>query len=270
MLEGVVAAALLAPGTGVHRLGLVGRLTRAAARGGGGVVPVHGRHMVAVGAVFRLQLPVAVEGVGGGAAQHLQALGGLVDGHVDDLGRVTEVILERHDVRVEAAEEEAAVALEASDLDEVVAALGVELLRVAGIARVLHLEQLAGVVEGPAVERAGERGAVVGLAPAQHRAAMAARVDQAVELALLVAGDNDGLATDVGGEVVTHVGNLALMCEVNPVALEDVLHLELEELLVGKHITTNLVTTRGRVFDQCTGQGLTHIIQDFGHREFLH
>ena len=84
--------------------------------GGGGVVPVHRGDVVAVGAVLRLQLPVAVIDVGRRTAQHLQTLGRLVDDHVDDLGRFAEVLGQRHDIGVEAAEQEAAVALERATL----------------------------------------------------------------------------------------------------------------------------------------------------------
>jgi len=68
-----------------------------------------------------------------------------------------------------------------------VRALGVELLRVVGAAGVLDLEELAVVAERPTVERAGERAPVVLLAAAEHRALVAAGVDEGVQHALLVA-----------------------------------------------------------------------------------
>lgn len=141
---------------------------------------------------------------------------------------------ERDDVGVEAAEEEAAVALEAGDLAQIVGALGVELFGVAGAAGILDLEQFAVVGKRPAVEWAGQGLPVIGLAPTQHRAAVRARVDEAVELALLVAGDDDGLAADGGREVVADLRDLRFVGEVHPVALEDVFHLELEQILVGE------------------------------------
>ena len=188
--------------------------------------------MVAVGAVFGLKLPVAVIRVAGGTAQDFQAVGGLVHDHVDDLGGFAEVLFEWLHIRIDAAEEEPAVAFEPCHLREVVRTLLVELLRIAGLAGVLDLEQLAGVVEGPAVEGAGERGAVVRLAPAQHRPAVAAGVDEGVQSTLLVTRDDDRLAADVGGEVVAHVGDLAVVGQVHPVALEDVLHFQFEQVLV--------------------------------------
>lgn len=88
----------------------------------------------------------------------------------------------------------------------------------------------------PAVERAGERGAVVGLAAAQHGSAVRAGVDDAVQLLVLVTGDHDGGAADVGRVVVADVRDLRLVGQVDPVPLEDVLHLELEDLLVGEDL----------------------------------
>ena len=73
-------------------------------------------------------------------------------------------------------------------------AFAVEARRVARFGRILDLEQLAGVVEGPAVEWAGVRTFVAGLVPAQRRAAMAAGVEERIELTVLVARDEDRLA----------------------------------------------------------------------------
>ncbi len=191
VLVGVEAAALLGPFRGVRRLDLVLLAVIGAVRGGGDVVPVHGRDVVAVGAVLGLQLPVAVIGVGGRAAQHLQPFVGLVDDHVDHLARLAEVVFQRLHVGIERPEQEAAVVLEPRDLRQVVAAVLVELLGVARALGVLHLQQLAGVREGPAVERAGEGLLVAALEPAELRAAVRTGVDQRVQLAVLVAGDDD-------------------------------------------------------------------------------
>jgi hypothetical protein len=60
-------------------------------------------------------------------------------------------------------------------------------------------------------------------------------VDQGVQLAVLVAGDHDRLAAHGGGEVVARLGHLALVGQEQPVAFEDVLHLQLEEGRVGEH-----------------------------------
>ncbi|MNE00188.1 hypothetical protein D3C80_925920 [compost metagenome] len=217
--------------------------------------------MVAVGAVLGGQLPVAFVDVAGGTAQHFQALGGLVDDHVDDLRRLAEVLDQRDHVGIQAAEQEAAVGLEAGDLGQVVGAVAVEAVRVAGFERILDLEQLAVGVEGPAVERAGVGRLVAVLEAAQGGATVAAGVDEGVQLTVAVAGDEYRLATHGDGVVVVLLGNLALVCEIDPVAFEDVLHLQLEQLGVGEHLPLAAVEALLLVFFE---QGV-EIIRSHGH-----
>nr|GEU28163.1 hypothetical protein [Tanacetum cinerariifolium] len=247
MLERVEAAALLAPFAGIHGADVVRAGFRfvLAAAGGGRVVPVHGRHVVTVGAVFRLQLPVAVERVGGRAAQHFQPVRRLVGDHVDDLARLAQELGERRHVRVQAAEQETPVVLEARHLFQVVRLLLVEALGIAGALRVLDLEQLAAVVEGPAVERTRIGGLVAALVAAQLGAAVGAGVDEGMEFALAVARDEHGLAAHVGGAVIVVVGQLAFVRQVDPVALEDVLHLQFEQGGIGKGAAVQAVSSGG-------------------------
>src|SRR5690606_4003391 len=106
-----------------------------------------------------------------------------------------QVVFERLHVRVQAAEQETTVRLEARDLLQVVRAVAVEALGIAGLARVLDLQQLARVVEGPAVERAGVGGLVAVAETRQRRTAVRTGVDEAVEVAILAAGDEHRLAT---------------------------------------------------------------------------
>ena len=171
---------------------------------------------------------------------------------------------QRRHVGVQAAEQEAAIALEARHLLQVVAAVLVEGVRVAGAAGVLHLEQLAGVVEGPAVEGAGEAGLVALLVAAQRGAAVRAGVDDGVEFARLVARDDDRLAADLRGEVVVRVGDLALVGQVDPVALEDVLHLQVEQGLVGEGAAVQAVDVPIGVLHQHAGQALLDAFEGCG------
>src|SRR5262249_21291100 len=151
------------------------------------------------------------------------------------LGGFAEMLLQRHDVRIDAAEEKAAIALERAESLQVVAAFLVEAWRIAGVGRlVLDLQQLARVVERPAVERARKARLVCLLEPAHDGAAMRAGFGERFELAVLAARYDDRLPADVDGEVIVDVRNLAFVREVDPVALEDVLELELEELLIGE------------------------------------
>jgi hypothetical protein len=159
----------------------------------------------------------------------------VIDMIVDHLGRLAEVFLDRQHVRVDAAEQEAAVVGKGAELDQIVAALAIEGGRVAGVgALVLDLEQLAGVAEGPAMERAGEARLVALLEAAQHCAAMRAGVGQRVELAVLAARDDHRLPADEHRQEIIDIGDLAFVRQIDPVALVDVLQLELEQLLIGK------------------------------------
>ncbi|MNR17195.1 hypothetical protein D3C85_1338410 [compost metagenome] len=115
-------------------------------------------------------------------------------------------------------------------------AFAVEAGRVAGLGRVLHLQQFAGVVEGPAVEGAGVGRAVTALVSAKHRTAMAAGIEEGIEHPILVARDEDRLAPHGGGEEVVLFRNLAFVGKVQPVALEDVFHFKIEQTGVGEHL----------------------------------
>ena len=268
MVERIEAAALLAPLAGVHRADLVDAgFALLALVGRGRIVPVHRRDMVAIGAVLCLQLPVALEGVGRCAAQHFQPVAGLVDDHIDDARRLTQKLGQRLDVRIQAAEQEAAVAFETRDFLEVVRAFLVEAVRVTGVFRVLHLEQLAAVVEGPAMEGAGVGRLVAALVAAECGATVAACIDECVQLALAVAGDHDRLAADMGRVVVIVIRDLAFVRQVDPVALEDVLHLEFKQCLVGKGaamqaMVAGFVVFHQQVVDGPDGLALVRINRD--------
>ncbi|MCY1452835.1 hypothetical protein D9M71_697880 [compost metagenome] len=60
---------------------------------------------------------------------------------------------QRYYIGIEAAEQKAAIGLEASDLCQVMGTFTVEARRVTGINGILDLKQLARIVEGPAVKR---------------------------------------------------------------------------------------------------------------------
>ncbi|MNI63800.1 hypothetical protein D3C73_1192020 [compost metagenome] len=153
LVEGIKTATILGPPTGTHGFYFIAGLAQLALGLGGSIVPVHGADMVAVSTVFGGQLPVAFINIRGRAAKHFQAFGRLVDDHVDDLRRFTQVLHQRYYIGIEAAEQKAAIGLEASDLCQVMGTFAVEARRVTGINGILDLKQLARIVEGPAVER---------------------------------------------------------------------------------------------------------------------
>ena len=95
--------------------------------------------VILVDAVVHLQLPVGIVGVGYAAGQAFHALRALFHGAVDEEFQIAEVALQGRHVRTEASEEQALVAGEAREGNEVVV-LGVERGRVAGGLSVLDVD----------------------------------------------------------------------------------------------------------------------------------
>ena len=148
------------------------------------------------------------------------------------------MLLERHHTGVETSEQEPAIVLETRNLRQVMRAVLVEVLRISRALWILRLEQLAGVVEGPAVEWTGIARLVAALVTTDHGATMRARVEESVKLTFAIPRDDDRLAADVAGDVVVVVGDLALVSKIDPVPLPDVLHLQLEQLEVREDVAT--------------------------------
>src|SRR5207248_2988379 len=118
-----------------------------------------------------------------------------------------------------------------------------------------------------AVEGAGEDNPAAALEAAEHGAAVAARVEKGVQFAITVARNKDGLAAHVGREVVVLVGDLALVGEIDPVALEDVLHLECEYLRICKDPSSDPVGALfGIVFHYRSESFLNRILHPFPPR----
>lgn len=113
--------------------------------------------------------------------------------------------------------------------------VAVEAVGVAGVLGVFDFEQLARVIECPAVERAGVGRLVAAFEATEHGTAMAASVDKRIEFTRLVARDNNRLTPHVGGVVVVVLRDLALMRHVQPVAFEEVFHLQIKQPRVGEH-----------------------------------
>ena len=199
IVERVKTATAFGPATGTHGFDLFACLTLRALVLGRGVVPVHGTDVIAIGAIFGGELPVALVDIRAGATQHFEALWGLINNHVNDLRRLAQMLGQRSDIGVKAAKQETAIGLKPCNLGQVMGAFAVEALRVTGFAGVFDLEQLAAVVEGPAVERASITGAIPRFVSAQHRAAMTARIKKGVQLTRLVARDKNRLTPHGGG-----------------------------------------------------------------------
>ena len=100
------------------------------------------------------------------------------------------------------------------------------------------------------MEWASITGLVRALVAAEHCTAVTARIDEGVQLAGAAAGDKDRLTAHRGGEVVVVVRDLALVGEVDPIALEDMLHFEFEDIWIRKDIPSDAVGAAGRIILQ--------------------
>ena len=201
---------------------------------GGHVVVVHGADVITVQAVFVLQLPVAVVGVGGLAWQHFQLTGGrLRHHHVEEhFGVAQEIFQAVGAVHVQADKHKALVAVDARFFQ---AAGGlVETFRV--FPGRLDLHQSAIALVAPGVERAGEGGLVALAHAGEGSAAMLAGVDQRVEPAFAVTGDDHRLAPGAHRHEVVVIGQFAFVAGVDPVFFEDQLHLQVEQFGLGEHV----------------------------------
>ena len=232
MLEAIDAACrCLRPAIGVDRLGPA----LGAAAHGRLVIFMDRTDMIAVAAIFHLHLPVAMEGVGGIAGQHFQTLGRLVDHLVDDDPGLAQMILQRQDIMIERPEDEAAIAFD-PHLGQVVRPFMIETVGIGAGAGILGAQQLAVGLEAPAMEGADEERLVATLAAAQLGAAMGAGIDHAIEAAILGPRQDHRRMADPGGEIVVLLLDLALMGQIDPVALEDIFHLQIEQFRVGEDV----------------------------------
>ena len=95
---------------------------------------------------------------------------------------------------------------------------------------------------------------------------MAARIDEGVQLTVAIAGNEDGLMAYIGREIVVLVRDLALVRQINPVALEDVHYLEFEDFRIGEDVATDAVDTVHRVILHRRVEGFLYSVE---HRFLL-
>src|SRR5215475_8646168 len=138
------------------------------------------------------------------------------------------MLLKREHIGIEAAEQEAAIVFKTRDLRQVMRAVLVEICRIPSTFWILCLEQLAGVVEGPAVEGAGVGRLIATPVAANHGTTMRARVKEGVEFAFAVPRDDNRLTADVAGDIVVVIRDLAFVSKIDPVPLPNMLHLKFE------------------------------------------
>src|SRR2546423_10858099 len=117
-------------------------------------------------------------------------------------------------------------------------------VRRAGVPRLHHRDaaQPAVVVEAPGVIRAAEEFSAVAVSVADHQvAAVRAAVIEHVHCAVGAAHHHHRLAADLDRVIVAALRYLALVPAVDPDALVDALHLELEDAGVDVHLAPHAV-----------------------------
>ena len=184
---------------------------------------MQGEEVVDVDEVLVNQLPVAIEGLGDALVEPEPLL--LV--RAERFGILGDEALERLGRGVETDEHPALPHAAAHGLQP--AAVEVEVLDVVHVG---GADEAAGEVVGPGVVGAAER-LEVAAAGRDLGAAMDAHIVEGVDLAVAVAGDDDGLADDVEGHVVPGLLELLDAGHGEPVLLEDLLLLEGEDLFGG-------------------------------------
>src|SRR4051812_4100002 len=86
---------------------------------------------------------------------------------------------------------------------------------------------------------------------ADDGASVPAGVEEGIDLSRTVAGEEDGLAPDIGGNEIVWRGDLVLQPDEDPGALEDPRHLQLEHGGVAEDVAMDAEYTLGRpVLDQ--------------------
>eukprot|EP01035_Chromulina_nebulosa_P008895 gene8896-biopygen7508 len=85
---------------------------------------------------------------------------------------------------------------------------------------------------GPLVIGADQLGGRAAILRADAVAAMAAGVVESADDLILAAHDDNRIITDLGGEVISGARDFAVMADEQPVAIPDLLHVELEIILI--------------------------------------
>ena len=158
---------------------------------------MHEVRMIAIDAVFHLELPVAIVAILMSSGARLdRALRRQIHEQIDVVFGACEIVRELLHFGAKTREHQPAIVLDSRRLDESELAL-VEIASVAiGIG---HANQLALIVVGPAVIPASKRAGVAALILAYGRAAMHASIHQDVDVAVLVARHDGGLSPNRHG-----------------------------------------------------------------------
>src|SRR5690625_2538972 len=192
---------------------------------GGQIVPVHTAHVVTICTVFHLHLPVPLVDIRRGTGQDFNPLGRLIRNLIQHYLGLPQILFKIRGIWIQATKEKTFVVLEQRHAREVMRTVGVELYGILRCALVFDLEQTAVITECPAMERTGKGTPITFAAAAQSRATVCTGIIKGVRSLVLLGGSTMGLTANMGGEIIVDISNLALMGQIHPPALEQILHL---------------------------------------------
>src|SRR5215467_7456674 len=168
--------------------------------------------------------------------QHLHALRRAGQKRIDIPGYLAEIFPKRNDVRVPTAKNQSFVDLDARYVHE----------SVFGIIKVLgnmsikcRCHQATRPLVGPAVIRTNEVSNVAGIRATNLGAPMTAAVQKHMQGAVAVAYHDHRRTTQASDDKISGCGNLCLVGQKNPRAIENPLHLELEYLVAYETIAAH-------------------------------
>ena len=181
--------------------------------------------------VLALGLPVRPHDVAHRGAHHLHATLELAQDGFQVPGDIAEVLAQRRPVGVPGGEYQPQHRVDLGGLKEREVILVKALAEHVGL--IGDAAQFAGVRIGPAVVATAVVRGIALVGTAERHPAVAAGVEEHPNLAVLAAGHDDLVAAHLARDVVARLGDLTLVREVLPAVLEDAIHLEEEDVLVG-------------------------------------
>ena len=176
-----------------------------------------------------------------------------VEGGVEVGLHVAEVVEEGGGGGVPVGPDGALVVDQLGDFNE--APLGLVELLAVGFLEIGDADKLAVGGVAPAVVGAGEDGGVALVVAADFHAAVHTSVEEDVDLALAVAGENHGFLAHGGDEIVAGVGYLAFVADEEPASGEDLLLFLLVEGVVDEDLAAD--GAMGEVDEVARGGGGT-------------
>ena len=181
--------------------------------------PMQGAQVVVIaGEVVRAGLPVGVDDEALGCSEHLHTLAVKAEEQIEVPGHAPEVLLQRRRGRVEGCEDQPVVGADLRSRGESVVFLTHS---AECVSPQRCTDELAVAAVGPAVVRAAEVGGVARVGSANLNTPVPASIEQDVDLAGLVAGDDEVVLTDLADDVVTVRRDLRIVGQVHPAATED-------------------------------------------------